>query len=108
LKDELIKAVRLKQASEAAMALTKVAFLIEEVDRVEIHCDPNNYASAAIPSNLGYAHEATLRRRSHWPDGTVLDSMVWSLFASDFPNSPASQLEIQAFDAIGRQIPLHG
>ena len=93
-------------ASEAAMALTKVAFLVEGMDRVEICCDPNNTASAAIPRKLDYTHEATLARRSHWPDGTVLDSMVWSLFASDFPNSPSALLEIQAFDAIGRQIPL--
>ena len=48
--------------------------------------------------------EATLHRRSHWPDGTVLDSMVWCLFASDLPNSPSARLEIQAFDDIGREI----
>jgi RimJ/RimL family protein N-acetyltransferase len=95
-------------ASETAMALTKVAFLVEGIDRVEIRCDPNNAASAAIPRKLGYTHEATLRRRSHWPDGTVLDSMVWSLFASDFPSSPSARLEIQAFDAIGHQIPIEG
>jgi RimJ/RimL family protein N-acetyltransferase len=93
-------------ASEAAMALTKVAFLVVGVDRVEIHCAPDNTASAAIPIKLGYTHEATLRRRSHWPDGKVLDSMVWSLFATDFPNSPSAKIEIQAFDAIGRKISL--
>ena len=95
-------------ASEAAMALTQVAFRVESVDRVEIHCAPDNAASAAIPRKLGYTHEATLQRRSHWPDGTVLDSMIWSLFASDFLNSPSARLEIQAFDAIGREIPVSG
>ena len=95
-------------ATETSAALTKVAFLVEDMDRVEIHCDPHNAASAAIPRKLGYTHEATLARRSHWPDGKVEDSMLWSLFASDFPNSPAARLEIQAFDAIGRQISLQG
>ncbi len=93
-------------ATETSAALTKVAFLIEGMDRVEIHCDPANAASAAIPRKLGYTHEATLRRRTHWPDGKVEDSMIWSIFASDFPASPAAQLEIQAFDAAGREIPI--
>jgi RimJ/RimL family protein N-acetyltransferase len=91
-------------ATETSAALTKVAFLIDGLDRVEIHCDPHNAASAAIPRKLGYVHEATLRRRSHWADGKVEDSMIWTLFADDFPTSPAAQLEIQAFDAVGREI----
>ncbi|MFN2145937.1 MAG: GNAT family N-acetyltransferase [Anaerolineales bacterium] len=95
-------------ASEAAMALTQVAFRVEGMDRVEIHCAPDNAASAAIPRKLGYTHETTLRRRLHWPDGTVMDSMVWTLFAADFPDSPSARLEIQAFDAIGREIALQG
>ena len=90
--------------TEAAAALTQVAFLINGLDRVEIYCDPDNAASAAIPRKLGYVHEATLRRRSHWPNGKVEDSMVWVIFADDFPTSPAAQLEIQAFDAAGREI----
>ena len=91
-------------ATETAAALTRVAFCIDAVDRVEIHCDPANATSAAIPARLGYTHEATLHRRSHWPDGTVLDSMVWTLFADAFSASPAAQIEIQAFDAAGREI----
>ena len=93
-------------ATESSAALTKVAFLIEGLDRVEIHCDPANAASAAIPRKLGYTHEATLRRRSHWADGKVEDSMIWTLFADDFPTSPTAQLEIQAFDAAEREIPI--
>ena len=93
-------------ATETSAALTKVAFLIEDLDRVEIHCDPANAASAAIPRKLGYTHEATLRRRTHWSDGKVEDSMIWTLFADAFPTSPAAQIEIQAFDAAGREIPI--
>jgi RimJ/RimL family protein N-acetyltransferase len=93
-------------ATETSSALTKVAFEIDGMDRVEIHCDPANLASAAIPQKLGYTHEATLRRRSHWSNGKVEDSMLWTLFASEYPTSPAAQLEIQAFDAAGREISL--
>lgn len=93
-------------ATETSAALTKVAFTIEGMDRVEIHCDPANLASAAIPRKLGFTHEATLRRRSHWSNGKVEDSMIWTLFAADYPQSPAARLAIQAFDAAGREIPL--
>ncbi|MFN2149949.1 MAG: GNAT family N-acetyltransferase [Anaerolineales bacterium] len=93
-------------ATETAAALTRAAFEIEGMDRVEIHCDPANLGSAAIPRKLGYTHEATLRRRTHWSNGKVEDSMIWSLFAMDYPQSPAAQLEIQAFDAARRSISL--
>jgi RimJ/RimL family protein N-acetyltransferase len=46
-------------ATEATAALTKVAFLIERVARVEIHCDPNNVRSAAVPRKLRFCQGAT-------------------------------------------------
>lgn len=98
--------VRKGYATETAAALTKVAFEIDGMDRVEIHCDPANLASAAVPKKLGYTHEATLRRRSHWSEGKVEDSMIWTIFAADYPQSPAAQIEIQVYDAAGREITL--
>ena len=41
-------------ATEVSAALTKVAFEIDRVDRVEIRCDPENVRSAAIPAKLGF------------------------------------------------------
>lgn len=39
----------------AARALTTAVFRhLPEIDRVEIHCDAANLASAAIPRKLGY------------------------------------------------------
>jgi RimJ/RimL family protein N-acetyltransferase len=98
--------IRQGYATETAGALTKVAFLIEGVDRVEISCDPANTASAAIPQKLGYTHEATLRRRIYWSEARVEDALIWSIFADEYPSSPAARIEIQAFDAAGREIPL--
>ena len=50
-------------ATEITTAMVKVAFEIDRVDRLEIHCSPVNGASARIPEKLGFTHEATLKRR---------------------------------------------
>jgi RimJ/RimL family protein N-acetyltransferase len=91
-------------ATEATEALTKVAFTIDDVRRVEIHCDPANVRSLAIPRKLGFLHEGTLRQRTTTPDGQARDTMIWTLLANEFEASPAALAEIKAFDAIGRRI----
>lgn len=91
-------------ATETTAALTKVAFLINDAARVQIHCDPANEFSLAIPRRLGFQHEATLRQRYPMPDGTLRDSMIWTLLAADYPATPCAQLEVQATDAIGRKL----
>ena len=91
-------------ATEVAGALTRVAFLIDEVDRVEIRCDPRNRASAAVARKLGFNHEATLRRRDVTGSGNWRDTMIWSLFADEFPDSPAAAVTMKAYDVIGRPI----
>ncbi len=93
-------------ATEAGAALVRVAFEIERVKRVEIHMDPLNLASAAVPRKLGFTHEATLRARSLNFDGNSSDSMIWTLHASEYPTSPAASLVIQVFDGAGREIEL--
>lgn len=91
-------------ATEAAAALTRVAFEVHFVDRMEIHMNSANLASAAVPRKLGYTHEATLRKRLDYPPGGPHDEMVWTLFAADFPESPFAGLEIEAYDAVGRRL----
>ncbi len=91
-------------ATEVSAALTRVAFEVDHVWRVEIHCSPKNLRSAAIPRKLGFIHEATLHHRVEDVDGSRRDSMIWSMFEENYPSSPAAQLPIQAFDVIGRQI----
>ena len=95
-------------ATEIAAALTKAAFAIHGVDWVEIRCDPNNIRSASVPRKLGYTHEATLRRRRTTPQGKAEGTMIWSLFADEFPDSPAAQARIEAFDALGRGMKMTG
>jgi len=91
-------------ATEAAAALTRAAFEIDSVNRLDIHCDPRNTRSAAVPRKLGYTHEATLRNRTPFRDGEFVDTMIWTLFADEYPSSPAASTEIEAFDVIGRRI----
>lgn len=90
--------------TEAAGALTKVGFEIEHLARIEIRCDPANTRSHSIAKKLGYVHEATLRERVLRPDGTRRDTMIWSLFASDYPSSPAAALRLRAFDLLGEPL----
>ena len=91
-------------ATEVAAALTKVAFEVDGVLRVEIHCDPQNVRSAAVPRKLGFVHEATLRERTTDAEGERRDSMIWTLFADEYPGSRPQKAKIEAYDAVGRRI----
>jgi len=89
--------------TEATVALIKVAFDVIHVHRIEIHCDPANIASAAVPRKLGFTHEGTLRAKlyflDHWRD-----TMIWGLLETEYPNSPASKAQIKVFDANGNTL----
>jgi RimJ/RimL family protein N-acetyltransferase len=93
-------------ATELAGALTRVGFAVNDSLRMEIHCDPNNGPSAAVPRKLGYTHDATLRGNMVRDDGTLRDTMLWSMQRSELPTSPAMAIETRAFDALGRPLPL--
>ena len=90
-------------ASEASAALTRVAFEINKVNRVEIHHSVENIRSAAVPRKLGFTCEASLRQRSY-ANGQLSDQMIWSLFAEDYPQSPCAKQACAAFDAANRNL----
>jgi len=91
-------------ATEAAAALTKVAFEINHINRVEIHCDPNNVRSAAVPRKLGFVQETLLHHQDYTTDGQPRDTMIWTLLVEEYPATIAAEAEIEAFDVIGRRI----
>lgn len=91
-------------ATEAAAAMVRLAFEVEKVDRVEIHCDAPNVASARIPAKLGFVHEATLARRALESTGQTFDLMIWTMFSDQYPGSPASKLPMTAFDCLGQRL----
>ncbi len=92
---------------EATAALTRVAFGVCGVDRVEIRVDPDNAASLSIPRALGFSEEGTLRRRLPTREGEPpRDAVVFALFADELERSPVARSELEAFDALGRPIRL--
>lgn len=90
-------------ATEATHALTHVGFNVNKYQRIEIHCDPENQASAAIPERLGYTCEGTLRNRFPNGQGQLRDQMIWSVLPDEWKSRP-QELEIKAFDAAGRKL----
>ena len=91
-------------ATEVAAALTKVAFEIDDIKRVEIHCAVDNVKSAAIPKRLGFEQEAILKQRGPLVDGIATDSMIWTLFKESYSESIPQKANIKAYDIIGNQI----
>jgi RimJ/RimL family protein N-acetyltransferase len=88
-------------ATEVAGALTRVAFEVDSVRRVEIHCDPRNVRSAAVPRKLGFVYEATLRQRVRDSQGALRDTMVWTLLQEEYRASAAAAVGMAAFDVPG-------
>lgn len=91
-------------ATEATAAMVRVGFEVDRVGRLEIHCSPDNPASAAIASKLGFTHEATLRERLTDAAGDSRDNMIWTLFAGDYRNSAARHYALSAYDCSGEKL----
>ena len=85
--------------------MTKLAFAVCGVDRVEIRVDPANEASLRVPLALGFREEATLRRRLPAGEGRPpRDAVVFSLFADELQGTPIARAAVEAFDALGRPV----
>jgi len=89
-------------ATESTAALTRVAFDVCGVDRVEIRTDPANERSRRIPRKLGYVEEATLRRRLHHPEPR--DVVVYTIFRDELGSSPAATAALEAYDVVGTAV----
>ena len=93
-----IRASRVRQglATEAAAALTRLAFEWCGALRVEIHVDPANTASLAVAERLGYVREATLRKRLPpiRPGEPRRDEVVFSLLDEEYPRSPSAKVAV--------------
>ena len=82
-------------ATEATAALTRVGFEIYGLAWMEIHCDPGNVRSAAIPRKLGY--KLADRRDG---DG----HLVFRLEQPEYAGSPSAAARVGAFASDGRKI----
>jgi RimJ/RimL family protein N-acetyltransferase len=63
-------------ATEAVALLTDAALAIDDVNRVEIHCDQANVRSAAVPERLGYRLDRIEDDEVAVP-GETGRSMIW-------------------------------
>ena len=81
----------------------RVGFELEKLERIEIHCDPENVRSLAIAKKLGFQEDGTLRNRLRRTDGTMGPRRIFSVLASEYPDNPCAQAKIEAFDAMGRK-----
>lgn len=94
-----VRADRLRQgiATRAAAALTVTGLEVAGVERVEVHHDEANAASAAVPARLGYApgggYERIPGAHPDCPTGSAPSRLrSWVLHAADLAGSPAAAL----------------
>lgn len=85
-------------ATESTAALTRVAFEINRVERVEIRCDPRNQASARVAEKLGFTHRSTLYGNKTDAEGLVRDTLVWTLDGAEYPSSGASAASVAVYN----------
>lgn len=90
--------------TEVTATLTRLAIEIKGFQAVEIHCDPRNTRSAAVPRRLGFSLVGTLPGRTIDAEGHPADTEVYSLMAHAWPGSPGSTHTSRAFDALGRRL----
>jgi RimJ/RimL family protein N-acetyltransferase len=63
-------------ATDCAGALTAVGYALRGIERMEIHCDEANLASAAVPPKLGYRLTGRLDHEPEAP-GEVGTRLIW-------------------------------
>jgi ribosomal-protein-serine acetyltransferase len=76
-------------ATASAGALTEAGFGMRRVERMEIHCDEANTASAAVPPKLGYR---LADRVDHPPEapGEVGTRLIWVIYRREWETRAAS------------------
>jgi RimJ/RimL family protein N-acetyltransferase len=69
--------------TEAVRLVTDFLFEQLGAQRVEIRCDALNGRSAAVAKRLGFIQEARLRNIRQAADGSIRDTLIFSLIPSD-------------------------
>jgi RimJ/RimL family protein N-acetyltransferase len=82
-------------ASESTAALTRVGFEVEDLLRLEIHCDEANVRSAAIPRRLGYTLADERDGQGH---------LIFRIERSQYPCSPSASATLTVHDASGARL----
>lgn len=92
-------------ATEATAALTRVGFELCGADRIELHVEPRNAASARVPEKLGFTREGTLRRRLEARPGEPLrDAIVYTMLSDDSAREDLPAGRLEAWDVAGERL----
>jgi ribosomal-protein-serine acetyltransferase len=69
-----------------------VRFLFEELhaERVAIRCDARNLRSKAVPERLGFVFEGYLRHDSLGTDGSIRDTLIYTMLPEDYERGRAT------------------
>jgi ribosomal-protein-serine acetyltransferase len=83
---------RRRVATRASALLTAAAFRMPGIERVEIHHDEANVASAGVPELLGFRRIGTFPVAPSGASGETGRETRWRMQAREFPASPAAAL----------------
>ncbi|MGS2810290.1 GNAT family N-acetyltransferase [Nocardia sp. MW-W600-9] len=78
---------------EAKLLVLEYAFDVLGVGRAQLKTDVRNHRSQQAIARLGARYEGTLRRQFRRADGTVRDSVMFSITAEDWPEVRAGLTE---------------
>jgi RimJ/RimL family protein N-acetyltransferase len=70
--------------SESTRVLTRAAFEELEANRLEIRCDSRNVRSRGVAERCGFVLEGTHRRTDVATDGSLRDTLVFSMMREEF------------------------
>jgi RimJ/RimL family protein N-acetyltransferase len=93
-------------ATEIVQALMKVAFEIENLQRLEIRCDERNIASYRVAKKAGFTLKEVLPYNMKDVNGVFRNTMVWEMTADKYRKLRLPNLQLVAFDKAGLEIPL--
>jgi RimJ/RimL family protein N-acetyltransferase len=102
-----IRSSHLRQgyATEITAGLTKVAFEIDRIYRVELHVWTANEPSAGVPRKLGFVEEMILKDRvGPSGRGPRRDWRIFTMTEGQYPASECAKAEVAAYDAAGRKL----
>lgn len=91
-------------ATEAACALVRVGFDVEDLSALDIRMEPHNVRSARVAQKLGFSGPV-LEPLSHaTPEGDKRDAHLWTLTRVVYASSPIRRQPLEAYDALDRRI----
>ena len=91
-------------ATEIVCGLSKLAFEIEGLNRLEIRCDIANKPSAGVPEKCGFKLREILKGGMKDVYGKERDTMIWEMKREDYLQSKMRNFELRAFDINGAEM----